>query len=156
LAGRIPGLSLTVVGDGPYRAGLEARFAGRRDVRFTGVVHGEELCGVFASADMLVFPSLTDTFGNSVVEALASGVPCITSNQGGPREIIVDGESGLVFDPQIAGDLERKILSLAADPEKLSAFKSRARQRAMLFTYDKSAEAFWDFYRRLHNNQLRG
>ncbi|HKP95175.1 MAG TPA: glycosyltransferase [Fibrobacteria bacterium] len=154
LSEKVPGLSLTIVGDGPYREGLQAKLAGRAEVRFTGVVRGEDLSGLFASADMLVFPSLTDTFGNSVVEALASGIPCITSDQGGPREIIVDGECGLVFDHAVPGDLERKILSLAEDPERLGAFKARARQRAELFTYDRSARAFWDFYRRFHHNQL--
>jgi glycosyltransferase involved in cell wall biosynthesis len=154
LAEKVSGITLTIVGDGPYKTGLEARFAGRGDVRFTGVVHGENLAGLFASADILVFPSLTDTFGNSVVEALASGIPCITSNQGGPREIIVDGESGLVFDPAVPGDLESKVLALASDPGKLNAFKARARERAEHFTYDHSAQAFWDFYRRFHNNRL--
>jgi glycosyltransferase involved in cell wall biosynthesis len=154
LAARVPGLSLTIVGAGPYLEGLKARFAGRKDVHFTGVVHGDSLSGIFASADMLVFPSLTDTFGNSVVEALASGVPCITSDEGGPMEIIVDGECGLVFAHKVAGDLETKILSLALDPPRLLAFKSKARERAMLFTYDRSAQAFWDFYTRFHHDQL--
>lgn len=154
LEARIPDLSLTVVGDGPYKAGLEERFAGKPRVRFTGVVQGEDLAGVFASADLLVFPSLTDTFGNSVVEALASGIPCVTSNEGGPQEIIIDGECGLVFDPATPGDLEGKIISLACDPERMRAFKSKARERALHFTYDRSAEAFWDFYRRYHRGRL--
>jgi glycosyltransferase involved in cell wall biosynthesis len=154
LAERIPWLSLTIVGDGPYREGLAARFRGRQDVHFTGVVHGEDLAGVFAAADILVFPSLTDTFGNSVVEALASGIPCVTSNEGGPQEIIVDGECGLVFDPKRPGDLEEKVAALAGDPAKLAAFKSKARERALQFTYDRSAEAFWDFYRKYHLNRL--
>lgn len=154
LAARIPGLSLTVVGDGPYRQGLAERFRGRMDVHFTGVVQGEDLAGVFASADILVFPSLTDTFGNSVVEALASGIPCVTSNEGGPREIITDGECGSVFDPRVPGDLEDKVFALASDPERLRSFKAKARERALEFTYDHAAEAFWDFYRAYHNNQL--
>lgn len=151
---KVPGINLTVIGEGPYRKGLEARFAGRNGVRFTGVIQGDDLAGVFASADLLVFPSLTDTFGNSVVEALASGIPAITSNEGGPREIIVDGECGLVFDPAKPGDLEAKVLSLAGDPERLKAFKSKARERALHFTYDHSADAFWDFYRKYHLGQL--
>ncbi len=154
LAEKVAGLSLTIVGAGPYLEGLKARFAGRSDVHFTGVIHGEKLSGLFASADLLVFPSLTDTFGNSVVEALASGVPCVTSDEGGPREIIVDGESGLVFAHAVPGDLEKKILSLALDPARLLSFKAKARERAMLFTYDRSAEAFWDFYTRFHQNKL--
>jgi glycosyltransferase involved in cell wall biosynthesis len=154
LAAKVPGVTLTVVGDGPYRAGLAARFAGRKDVHFTGVVQGEDLAGVFASADLLVFPSLTDTFGNSVVEALASGVPCVTSNEGGPQEIIVPGECGLVFDPKRPGDLEEKIFSLASDPARLKAFKAKARERALHFTYDRSADAFWEFYRKYYRNQI--
>lgn len=154
LAGRIPGVTLAIVGEGPYRVGLAARFAGRNDVHFTGVVQGEDLAGIFASADLLVFPSLTDTFGNSVVEALASGVPCITSNEGGPQEIIIAGECGLVFDPKLPGDLEEKIFTLASDPERLQAFKAKARVRALEFTYDRSADAFWDFYRKYHRNQI--
>ena len=134
--------------------GSKTRFAGRKDVHFTGVVHGESLAGLFASADMFVFPSLTDTFGNSVVESLASGVPCITSDEGGPREIIVDGECGLVFEHAVPGDLEAKVLALALDPPRLLAFKAKARERAMLFTYDRSADAFWDFYTRFHQNKL--
>jgi glycosyltransferase involved in cell wall biosynthesis len=154
IAAKAPGISLTIVGAGPYLEGLKARFAGRTDVRFTGVVHGDGLSGLFASADLFVFPSLTDTFGNSVVEALASGVPCVTSDEGGPMEIIVDGECGLVFAHAVPGDLEGKILALALDPAKLRAFKARARERALHFTYDRSAEAFWDFYTRLHQNRL--
>jgi glycosyltransferase involved in cell wall biosynthesis len=142
-----PNLSLTMVGEGPYRIELESRLAKFPGVKFTGVVQGENLASLFASADLLVFPSLTDTFGNSVVEALASGIPCITSNQGGPCEIIVDGESGMIFDHTLKGDLEAKILSLVAYPERLKAFKSQARERALLFTYDRAADAFWNFYR---------
>jgi glycosyltransferase involved in cell wall biosynthesis len=154
LADRLPGVKLIIVGDGPYREGLGDRFRGRTDVYFTGVVQGEDLAGIFASGDALVFPSLTDTFGNSVVEALASGVPCVTSNEGGPREIIIEGESGLIFDPRIPGDLEAKILALASDPDRLSSFKAKARERALEFTYDHAAEAFWNFYRAYHNHQI--
>lgn len=154
LAKRIPGVTLAIVGEGPYRAGLAARFAGRKDVHFTGVVQGEDLAGLFASADLLVFPSLTDTFGNSVVEALASGLPCVTSNEGGPQEIIVPGKCGLIFDPKLPGDLEEKVFALASDPERLKTFKANARERALEFTYDRSADAFWDFYRKYHRNQI--
>ncbi len=146
LAKSQPDVSLTIVGEGPYRKELEANLAKQPNVHFTGVMHGENLAGIFASADILVFPSLTDTFGNSVVEALASGIPCITSNQGGPCEIIVDGVCGLIFDPERAGDLEEKILTLVENSEMLKLFKTNARERALLFTYDRAALAFWDFY----------
>jgi glycosyltransferase involved in cell wall biosynthesis len=149
-----PDLSLTMVGDGPFRPQLQASLAGQSRVRFTGVVQGEKLAALFASADIFVFPSLTDTFGNSVVEALASGVPCITSDLGGPREIIVDGECGFVFDHRRPGDLIAKILALAADAEKLKAFKTKARERALQYAYANAAGSFWDFYTNYHLNKL--
>lgn len=149
-----PDLTLTIVGEGPYRAAMETRLANHTRVRFTGVLHGEDLVSVFASADLFVFPSLTDTFGNSVVEALASGVPCITSDQGGPREIIEDGSCGLVFDSALPGDLEKKILALTGDPARIKAMKSKARERALQFSYDNAAKAFWDFYRSFHQNRF--
>jgi len=141
-----PTLSMTFVGEGPYRQELQARLASVSNVFFTGVIHGEDLASIFASADIMVFPSLTDTFGNSVVEALASGVPCITSNQGGPKEIIIDGQCGFIFDPKFEYDLQSKLLSLIDDPYRLAAFKIKARERALYFTYDRAAQAFWDFY----------
>ncbi|HLP43092.1 MAG TPA: glycosyltransferase, partial [Fibrobacteria bacterium] len=153
LAASRPGISLTVVGDGPYLEAMRARLAGLPGARFTGVLQGEDLFSVFASADLFVFPSLTDTFGNSVVEALASGLPCITSGEGGPVEIIEDGRCGLVFDHTRPGDLEAKILALADDSERLRSMRARARDRALKFSYDNAARAFWDFYRRLHRDR---
>src|SRR5262249_44712517 len=67
----LPGTKV-VVGDGPARAALEARY---KDVVFLGTKRGEELAAVYASADVFVFPSRTDTFGLVLLEALASGVP---------------------------------------------------------------------------------
>lgn len=61
----------------------------------TGYLHGEDLSQAFASADALVFPSLTDTFGNAVLEARASGLPAIVSDRGGPREVVRASDSGL-------------------------------------------------------------
>ena len=88
---------LVIVGDGPYRAELQSRCRERRVV-FTGLLEGEELATAYASADVLVFPSATDTFGNVVLEAQASGLPVIVTDRGGPAEIVQSHESGLVVD----------------------------------------------------------
>ena len=63
---------------------------------FTGVLHGEDLAQAYADMDIFAFPSRTDTFGNVVQEALASGVPAVVTDSGGPRFIVRDGETGLV------------------------------------------------------------
>ena len=74
-----------VVGDGPARAALQRQFP---DVHFLGAMHGEALASAYAAADVLVFPSLTDTFGLVMVEALASGVPVAAYRVHGPLDVI--------------------------------------------------------------------
>jgi glycosyltransferase involved in cell wall biosynthesis len=87
--------SLIVIGDGPYRMEMEARLAGYPAL-FTGFLAGEELSRGYASADLFVFPSATDTFGNVVLEAQASGLPVIVSDEGGPKELMEDEETGII------------------------------------------------------------
>jgi glycosyltransferase involved in cell wall biosynthesis len=86
---------LIIAGDGPYRKELEQLLQGY-PVVFTGFLSGEELHTTYASSDVFVFPSTTDTFGNVVLEAQASGLPVIVSDEGGPKELIVNGRTGLV------------------------------------------------------------
>ena len=143
---RKPDLRLIVVGDGPYRDALESRLGPCGHAHFTGVLNGEMLARAFASADLFVFPSLTDTFGNSVIEALASGLPCLVSDEGGPREIIVPGVCGEMFHNQEPLSLRDGILSLAGDPGRLERYRAAARTRAEEFTYENSAQAFWNLY----------
>jgi glycosyltransferase involved in cell wall biosynthesis len=96
---------LAVVGDGPMRGELEENLAGTSTV-FTGYLEGEELARAYAAADIFVFPSASDTFGNVVLEAMASGLPVIAPRAGGPVDHVVDGENGFLFDP---GDLEEMV-----------------------------------------------
>ncbi|HLZ77731.1 MAG TPA: glycosyltransferase family 1 protein [Sphingomonas sp.] len=84
LQSRVPGTKV-VVGDGPARAQLERRYP---DVVFLGALHGERLAAAYAAADVFVFPSLTDTFGLVMIEALASGVPVAGFPVQGPIDII--------------------------------------------------------------------
>jgi glycosyltransferase involved in cell wall biosynthesis len=87
--------NLIIAGDGPYRNELEKMLQGY-PVLFTGFLAGEELHTTYASSDVFVFPSTTDTFGNVVLEAQASGLPVIVSDEGGPKELIVNGRTGVV------------------------------------------------------------
>ena len=86
---------LVVAGDGPYREEMKRRLKGHK-VIFTGFLSQADLARVYASADLLVFPSTTDTFGNAVLEAQASGLPVVVADRGGPRELMLDGITGLV------------------------------------------------------------
>ncbi len=96
-----------VVGDGPARAALQAKHA---DARFTGFLHGETLARHLAAADVFVFPSLTDTFGLVMLEALACGVPVAAFPVAGPQDVIEPGLTG-ILDPDL-GRAARAALKL--------------------------------------------
>ncbi|MDD3275923.1 MAG: glycosyltransferase [Kiritimatiellales bacterium] len=86
---------LILAGDGPDLIELKQEYS-NENILFTGRLSGEELSQAYASADFFVFPSLTDTFGNAVLEAHACGLPAIVSEEGGPCEIVRSHNSGLV------------------------------------------------------------
>jgi len=119
---------LAIIGDGPYREEMESALTGYPAL-FTGYLQGEELQIAYASADLFVFPSATDTFGNVVLEAQSSGLPVIVSDAGGPRELMVAGETGLVFS---AGDLDQLV----------AAIRSIVANRLVLSLMGESARAF--------------
>jgi glycosyltransferase involved in cell wall biosynthesis len=104
-----------LVGEGPLRDELRSRMP---DAVFAGVLIGAALAEVYASADFFVFPSRTDTTGNAVLEAQASGLPIAVSDAGGPREYILAGRTGIVccgdnpaeWAEQIAGVLRPRLL----------------------------------------------
>lgn len=83
---------LLLIGDGPLRERLTARKAPR--VIFAGYRYGEELASMYASSDLFVFPSLSETFGNVVLEAMASGLPVVAYDVQGPKDIVVDRSTG--------------------------------------------------------------
>jgi glycosyltransferase involved in cell wall biosynthesis len=143
---RNPELRLITVGDGPLLEEMKSRLLPTGRAHFTGVLHGEELATAFASSDLFVFPSLTDTFGNSVIEALASGLPCLVSDEGGPCEIVTAGICGDIFRGNEEEALRDGILSLANDPARLARYREAARLRASEFTYEAAARAFWNLY----------
>src|SRR5690606_26254549 len=90
----LPG-SKIVVGDGPVRKTLQRQYP---DVPFTGLQSGESLAGYFAAADVLVFPSRTDTFGVVLLEAMASGTPVAAFPVTGPKDVVLPGLTGFLGD----------------------------------------------------------
>jgi glycosyltransferase involved in cell wall biosynthesis len=108
------GVSLAIVGDGPLRASLERRFAGT-PTTFLGFLAGAELAHAYASADVFVLPSQTETLGMVTLEAHASGLPVIAADSPAARELIRDGVDGLRYDPLVPGALTRAVRMLSAD-----------------------------------------
>lgn len=96
-AAALPNGHLLMVGDGPERSTLEALMPS--NVTFTGALHGETLAAHYASADLFLFPSLTETFGQVVQEAMASGLAVVAMRAGGVQDIIQHGVTGLLCDP---------------------------------------------------------
>lgn len=126
----LPG-SKVVVGDGPARAELQARYP---DVHFTGVKHGEDLAKAYAEADVFVFPSKTDTFGNTILEALASGIPVAAYPVTGPVDIIPAGST--------AGALDEDLLTACLGA--LQASPQAARALAETYSWQAATEQFFD------------
>ncbi len=138
-------VELVVVGDGPYKAELE-KANGKGGVAFVGYQRGDQLARLYASADVFVFPSTTDTFGNVVLEAQASGVPAVVANQGGPAEQITPGVNGFVVNPEDANDMVQAIRSLLDDELLRQDMGRAARRRAMTMSLAQAAQAQWDLY----------
>lgn len=119
---------LVLVGDGPAAPAL--RRAAVPDVRFTGYLRGVELAEAYAAGDLFVFPSDTETFGNVVAEAMASGLPVVAPSAGGVTEMVREGETGLLVPPGDPLALARATLRLLNDDGLRAALAAGARARA--------------------------
>jgi glycosyltransferase involved in cell wall biosynthesis len=113
--------TLALVGEGPARTALETRCRGRfpaGSVVFTGVLSGDDLSAAYAGAHLLVFPSVTDTFGNVVVEAYASGLPVLVTSEGGPADVVRTHGAGRIAPPD-PGAFSAAMAGLFDDPALL-------------------------------------
>lgn len=138
-------IHLVIVGDGPYREQLE-KLLGKKRVLFTGYLQGEALAQAYASSDLFVFPSTTDTFGNVVLEAQASGLPVIVSDQGGPRENLINQKTGIVLPAMEANALARTIMALMRDGDHLAAMRIDARQYVESRSFEAAFLETWNLY----------
>ena len=126
-----PGVRLIILGEGPLEPEVRKR-AEASSARFVykGQLGRDETAHWMAGARVLVFPSLLyETFGMTLVEALAHGVPVITSSVGSRGEIVRDGQEGLMFNPADSHDLAAKLSRLMADDSLRAAMSARARAR---------------------------
>lgn len=128
-------LNLVMAGEGPYLETLRDNARGMDRVLFLGRLANKELPEIYNRSDIFVFPSITDTFGMSVLEAQACGLPAVVSDQGGPREIIERGVTGLVARAMDRADWLEKLDGIVrlsiTDPAAFENMKLAARARIL-------------------------
>jgi glycosyltransferase involved in cell wall biosynthesis len=130
---QVPNTHLAIVGDGPYRQKLETLFQGF-PVTFAGYLKDDELSAAYASSDIFVFPSAIETFGLVVAEAMAAGLPVVSSRVGGVPELIESGVNGYIFEPDV-NSLIHHVSELANDAEKRARIGALARETVSKLTW---------------------
>jgi phosphatidylinositol alpha 1,6-mannosyltransferase len=140
LARGISNFRFLIIGQGDEENWLRERMP---QADFPGVLRGEELATAYASMDLFIFPSHTDTFGNVVLEALASGVPAIVTPDGGPRYIVQEGLTGNIVPD---GSFTDAIAARMADADGLAAMRLTARAYAMTASWDAVFEGVYRGY----------
>jgi glycosyltransferase involved in cell wall biosynthesis len=146
LCGKRTGIHLVIAGDGPYMETMKKELSGF-PVTFTGFIGTTDLAALYASSDIFVFPSATDTFGNVVMEAQASGIPAIVTDKGGPKENIIDGRTGFIVK---AGDIEgfvSSVLNLLDNEKLLKEMKLEARKYMESRTFESCHMELFNLYK---------
>jgi glycosyltransferase involved in cell wall biosynthesis len=146
-----PDVRLAIVGDGPAREQLERDFLGTPTV-FTGYLRGEELARAYASADIFIFPGANETFGNVVIEAMASGLPVVVPDCGGVLDFVRHGENGLWFDSENRASLVEITRNLLENPSLTTRLAQAGRATAESMNWDTINDALLDEYADLADN----
>jgi glycosyltransferase involved in cell wall biosynthesis len=140
IARGITNFRFLIVGHGKEEGPLRQQLP---NAEFTGVLRGNDLARAYANMDLFVFPSHTDTFGNVVLEALASGVPAVVTPDGGPRYIVKDGETGLIATDD---GFSEAVARLMLDRALYAQMRSAARLYALSASWDAVFEGVYSTY----------
>jgi glycosyltransferase involved in cell wall biosynthesis len=135
-----------IVGDGPDRDYAQQALP---KAIFTGFLGGEDLAAAYASSDVFVFPSDSESFGNVTLEAMASGLPCVCANATGSRSLVVAGETGYLAPASNPGAFADLISRLVRDSALRQRMGQAARVRALSFSWDETMALMLGYYRAL-------
>lgn len=145
-------VELMYVGYGWYLEEIKKFFEGDNSVHFAGEQGGETLASLYADSDFFLFPSVTDTFGNVVVEAMSTGTPAIVSNYGGPHDIVMDEAAGRILpideDAWLTALEDARKLYLE-QPDTYAKMRETAHERSLKYTMESSTKAQFEFFRKL-------
>lgn len=145
-------VELMYVGYGWYLEEIKKFFEGDNSVHFAGEQGGETLASLYADSDFFLFPSVTDTFGNVVVEAMSTGTPAIVSNYGGPHDIVMDEAAGRILpidEDAWLNALEDARKLYLEQPEVYAKMREVAHERSLKYTMESSTKAQFEFFRKL-------
>ena len=132
-----------IVGHGAEQNWLRERL---HRAEFPGVLRGEALSAAYASMDLCVFPSHTDTFGNVILEAMASGVPAVVTPDGGPCTIVRDGQTGRIVPDE---RFSAAVAEILIDPAKHESMRQASRAYALTASWDAVFDGVYDAYETL-------
>ena len=139
----LPGVRLVIVGAGPSEPALRQQMPG---AVFMGEHRGSELAAIYASLDVFVHSGPYETFGQTLQEAAASGLPVVAPAAGGPLDLVEDGVTGYLVPPGDAGAFAAAIARLAADPAARVAFGAAGRRRVLSRTWPALTEELIGHY----------
>jgi glycosyltransferase involved in cell wall biosynthesis len=123
-----------IVGDGPARKELEYMLP---EAHFTGFLTGDELASAYASSDVFLFPSDTETFGNVTLEAMACGLPVVVADATGSKSLVEPGVNGYLATPRKPKEFADQTKKVLNDDEKRQQMSKAARQKALAFDWEK-------------------
>jgi glycosyltransferase involved in cell wall biosynthesis len=152
---RFPGACLAVVGDGPHRGALERCFAGR-NARFVGYLRGVELAQAYASTDAFLYASETETMGNVVLEAMASGCAVVAPSAGGIPSLVCPGKTGLLYGPGNLEDAVQATGAVLSDLGLRTRLGRAARAEVEGWTWESSIDCVHQVYRETIQEVRRG
>ncbi len=141
----VPNTRLALVGGGPQREALEAHFAGL-PVHFAGYRTERGLAEAYASADIFVFPSAFESFGLVILEAMAAGLPVVSTRVGGAADLITEGETGYLVEVGDVQGMVEGVRRLASSAEVLRAAQQAARHHAEHFDWSVIMDALIECY----------
>lgn len=144
----LQGISLLVVGDGPSRKSVRHALRGM-PVHYTGALHGADLAAAYAAMDVFVHAGCEETFGQTIQEAHATGIPVVCARAGGPIDLVNDGDDGFLFSPGPSGDAELRafVRVLAGDDRMRAAMGEAGRRKVVHRTWEAVCDDLLGHYR---------
>ncbi|MDR7235110.1 glycosyltransferase family 1 protein [Agrococcus sp. BE272] len=151
----VPGIRVVIVGDGPGMAETRSRLSRLRPL-FLGQLHGDALRAAYAAMDVFVHTGAEETFGQTLQEAAASGLPVVAPRAGGPIDLVDHGTTGFLFAPDDASALRRAVATLAADPAMRARMGEAGRRRVLGRSWPAVADQLVEHYEAAARRALRG